>query len=341
MFSHKYRYGFVVLLAIYSFVNTLFVEALEMYQIPVSNTEVFVLFLLITLFIWEGNRLISNALQKRISPDKNIYWVWQFGLSLAMTTAAILVPSLTLVYLHPAYDWTYLTTHLKIILAIGFRINLFLNIINLIFFYIRRLRQTQLEAEEFKKISVQAQLQSLRNQVNPHFLFNNLNVLSTLILKNPEKAVEFIEQFSKVYRYVLQNQEKEMVDLQSELEFIQSYLYLLKTRFNGSLNINLNINEATRSLYVVPVALQMLIENAIKHNVGSQKKPLNVEVFTEDDDKLVVRNNLQPKETQEPSTQIGLANIAKRYQHLSKKTVEVLRENGSFTVKLPLLKELT
>jgi sensor histidine kinase YesM len=340
MFSHKYRYGFIGLLSIYSFFNTISIEALEAYRVTLSKTEVFLLFLVISWLVWDGNRLIEFLLQKKTFSNKNLYWVWQFGLSLLVTVVVVLLPVMILINFHPEIDKQVLPLHLKILLAFGFRINLFLNILNLIFFYIRKLRQTEIEAEEFKKISVQAQLQSLKNQVNPHFLFNNLNVLSALIVKNPETAVEFIERFSKVYRYVLQNQDKEIIELDSEIEFINSYLFLLKTRFNGSLNINLHINESARNAYVIPVALQMLIENAIKHNVGSQKKPLTVDVFTENDEKIVVRNNLQPKENHEPSTQIGLSNIAKRYHYLSSKQVEVIKENDAFIVKIPLLKDL-
>jgi two-component system, LytTR family, sensor kinase len=338
MFSHPLRYVFILLLAVYSFINTLFVEAFEAYHITFPVYYVLLLFILISLFVWEGNRFWDDFLQKRNFSSSRSRWVWQFGGSLLIAATATLLPALTMAYFLMDFRWVVLALPLKVVLAFGFRINLFLNTANLIFVSLRQLRQTQLEAEEFKKISIQAQLQSLKNQVNPHFLFNNLNVLSALIVKNPEQAVEFIEQFSKVYRYVLQNQEKEVVELQTELDFINSYFYLLKTRFNGSLNISLEIEDKVKHQYIVPVALQMLIENAVKHNISSKAKPLYVNVFTESGETIVVKNNFQPKEVKEISTNIGLSNISKRYQHLTDKNVEVSQENGSFTVKLPLIK---
>ena len=162
---------------------------------------------------------------------------------------------------------------LKLILAVGFRINLFLNTINVIFFYMKQLRESQVEAEQLKKISLQAQFQSLKDQVNPHFLFNNLNVLSSLVFRDQEIAAEFIQQFSRVYHYVLQNQEKELIEVGTELTFIESYVYLLRTRFGENPDIRINVPALILPHYTVPVALQMLVENAIKHNQRKLKKP--------------------------------------------------------------------
>ncbi|MBC8111682.1 MAG: histidine kinase [Verrucomicrobia bacterium] len=336
MFAHRLRYLFVLLLAVYSFVNTLFINGFEVYKIILPAPYIILFFLLVIVLLWEGNRLIDTLISRIKFGNQVWRWLWQFGSSLLMTTIAtgIIFYGFYQYFGNLVAEDINLATRLA--LTFAFRINLFLNVLNLIFTYLRQLRQAQLEAEEFRKISVQAQLQSLKNQVNPHFLFNNLNVLSTLILKDPEKAVEFIEQFAKVYRYVLQNQEKEVVALQTELEFIDAYMFLLRTRFNGSLNIHLHIDDTSKNSYIVPVALQMLLENAIKHNISSKNKPLTVEIFTENN-QVVVKNNFQPKETKEASTQVGLKNIAKRYEHISDKPVEILETADFFTVKLPLL----
>jgi two-component system, LytTR family, sensor kinase len=336
MFAHRFRYLFVLLLAAYSFLNTLFINGFEVYNIILPAPYLILFFLVISFLVWESNRFIDAFISRKKFTNQIWRWIWQFGSSLLMTT---LITGMVF-YGFYQYFGNLIAQDInlasRLALTFAFRINLFLNVLNLIFTYLRQLRQAQLETEEFRKVSVQAQLQSLKNQVNPHFLFNNLNVLSTLITKDPEKAVEFIEQFAKVYRYVLQNQEKEVVALQTELEFIDSYLFLLKIRFNGSLNIYLRIDDITKNRYIVPVALQMLLENAIKHNISSKNKPLTVEIFTENN-QVVVKNNLQLKETNEASTQVGLKNIAKRYEHISDKPVEISENNGFFTVKLPLL----
>ena len=337
MFSHKLRFLFIFLLASYSFFNILFVDALEAYRVHVPYQFVYLFFLFIVFFIWESNRFLDKYLEKRSFKNKNMRWAWMFSGSLGLTVLSTLVPFFIFYFYFNEFVERDMFFNIKLALTFGFRINLFLNTLNLIFVYLRQMRLAQLEAEEIKKISIQAQLQSLKNQVNPHFLFNNLNVLSALIQKDADLATEFIQQFSTVYRYVLQNQDKELTSLSNELGFLNSYLYLLKTRFDGSLDIILSIEEESRKLYILPVALQMLIENAIKHNICSKNKPLKIELFTEGIDWIVVKNNLQIKEVFEGSTKIGLNNIAKRYEHVSDRKVEVIEENGSFIVKLPLI----
>ncbi|MCY7309617.1 MAG: histidine kinase, partial [Chitinophagaceae bacterium] len=173
--------------------------------------------------------------------------------------------------------------------------------------------------------------------INPHFLFNNLNVLSGMVIKDNPEANHFFEEFSKVYRYILNNQEKELVELRSELEFVQPYIFLLKKRFDEGLTISLNIPEHYKSYHVVPAALQMLIENAIKHNIVSRHKPLHIYIHANGNNTMIVSNNLQLRQTGEPSTKIGLQNIRKRYELISGREIEVKETVTTFEVTLPLL----
>ena len=199
-------------------------------------------------------------------------------------------------------------------------------------------RRKQVEAEELRKITTQAQLQSLRDQINPHFLFNNLNVLSALILKDSKMANEFVEEFSKVYRYVLKNYEKELIPLRDEIDFIKSYLFLLEKRFDKNLHVSLEVPEVYLGYYILPLALQMLIENAIKHNIVAQKRPLHIRIWVQDE-YLVIENTLQRKVVAEhDSTQIGLKNINARYQFINAgKKVIVEESSEHFAVQLPLI----
>jgi LytS/YehU family sensor histidine kinase len=153
---------------------------------------------------------------------------------------------------------------------------------------------------------------------------------------NPE-ANKFIEEFSKVYRYILNNQEKELVALRSEMDFIQPYIFLLQKRFPGGLEVSLDVPERYKDYYIIPAALQMLIENAIKHNVVSRTKPLHIDVYVNGNNTLTIKNNLQPKQSEEPSTRIGLVNIKKRYAMISGQEVRINRRSDSFVVELPLL----
>jgi len=181
-----------------------------------------------------------------------------------------------------------------------------------------------------------SQFESLKAQVNPHFLFNSLNVLSSLIYIDRDRASKFVRQLSKVYRYVLDHKDRDTITVSEELPFIESYIFLLKTRFDQNLIVNIDIPERFRERKVVPMVVQLLIENAIKHNVVSKTKPLTVDIFVENDC-LVIDNNLQLKSSTERSSNIGLNNIRKRYEYLTTRKVEINENDEHFTVKIPLM----
>jgi len=158
----------------------------------------------------------------------------------------------------------------------------------------RRIKISQLEAEQLKKAQLQTQFDSLKEQVNPHFLFNSLNSLSSLIATNPDKAEAFVEEMSRVYRYLLRSNEEQLTTLQKEMDFIESYNMLLQTRFGSGFQPVLQIEEKKKEWLLPPMTLQLLIENAVKHNIVDPDTPLVVQLYTKDE-KLVVRNNLQKK----------------------------------------------
>lgn len=196
-------------------------------------------------------------------------------------------------------------------------------------------RQSAIDAEKLQKENIAAKYESLKNQVNPHFLFNSFNALSNLVYEDPDKAVKFIKQLSEVYRYVLETRDRELVSLQEELHFLQSYIYLQKIRFGEKLDIDITLSDTTSN--IPPLALQILVENAIKHNIVSEEDPLFVKIYS-DDGYLVVENNLQKKnQPHEPSPGVGLENICKRYEFLGNKKVGIVEGPDRFLVKLPLL----
>lgn len=194
-------------------------------------------------------------------------------------------------------------------------------------------KTTAVEKEQLERAHLASQLEGLRNQVNPHFLFNSLNTLTYLIPETPDKAVRFVQQLSKVYRYVLESRDERVIPLQTELEFLQSYIFLLRERFGDNLQVEIgDIPEKNRA--IVPLTLQMLFENAIKHNIISTEKPLKIEVFMEND-RLIVRNNLQKKNQVMDSTGVGLQNIRDRYRILTEQDIEMIASRQYFTVILP------
>ncbi|MGA9589968.1 MAG: histidine kinase [Salegentibacter sp.] len=211
------------------------------------------------------------------------------------------------------------------------------------YFYVEKNRnQQQLQAEmlrsaHLQKENFEAQLQNLKDQVNPHFLFNSLNVLGSLIYKNQEQAVEFTRKLSDMYRSYLDNSNDPLIPLRKDLEVTKAYIYLLETRFGKAVEFRLNIATDMQELFLPPGAVQMLIENAIKHNGSTRKNPLVIHIYTEDD-RLIVKNRLQARRNKIVSTKTGLKNIRSRYQFLTNQEVIITKSEEEFIVKLPLLK---
>jgi two-component system, LytTR family, sensor kinase len=203
-------------------------------------------------------------------------------------------------------------------------------------YFMHQLRHSVEETENLKRENLAAQLNALRTQVNPHFLFNNLNTLSSIIPEDPKQAVDFVQQLSKVYRHILEVKDEKSISLKDELDLMNAYTFLLKTRFGDNLAVNINISAEKMQKKIVPLSLQILMENAIKHNIVSSEKPLHIDVFAENGS-LVISNNLQMKNQINESTGIGLDNIRNRYKLLSDKPVKVTESETNFTVSIPLI----
>ncbi len=208
-------------------------------------------------------------------------------------------------------------------------------IIHLFHFY-KSYQESQLKEQKYIAKTANAKFESLKNQIDPHFLFNSLNVLSSLIEENPESAQKFTTSLSKIYRYVLEQKDKELVSVQEELDFAKTYMNLLKMRFENSISFSLPENYENNEAKVVPLSLQLLLENCIKHNIVSEQKPLNINIYI-DNMFLTVENNLQKKETIQDRNGVGLQNIISRYALLTKRKVIIEETSNNFKVNLPIL----
>ncbi|GER59500.1 hypothetical protein ULMA_16080 [Patiriisocius marinus] len=206
-----------------------------------------------------------------------------------------------------------------------------------IYFYLQ-LKKSIREEEQSKQAIVQAQLDALRNQAQPHFFFNTLNTLRDIIDQNSkEEAKEFVDKLSDIYRFLLESGNANLISLRDELKFAKAYIHIQSERFGDNLQLNWNIPEASLNAMIVPMSLQLLLENAIKHNVISKAKPLTVYIHIKDD-YITVDNKIQAKSTQLPSTKVGLKNIEKRYALITEKLIEIVNNENQFSVSLPLLK---
>ena len=205
-------------------------------------------------------------------------------------------------------------------------------------YLINKWKSSITETEELKKVQIQSELENLKTQVNPHFLFNSINSLSSLIGEDPDKAEKFLSEMSKVYRYLLQNNDQELTPLCVELEFINSYYHLLKTRYEDGILMEVFIAKKYHQHLLPPLTLQMLIENAVKHNAILEKSPLRIKIIVNENEQLIVQNNIQKKTTAIESNKIGLKNIKAKYKLLNQEEVLVEENNNCFTVTIPLIK---
>ncbi len=333
MFSIRYRYLFILLLSLYSYINILVTVGERLFDFELNGFYLFGVISMVVLGVWELNRQVEKQVIKKSTGIHPLIILF-----LASIVHVVLVSTISLFVLYMVLGMPIQLNfdHWKLLTAFGFRINLFLNCVSAIVFFMNRLKKAQLEAEQLKKQNIEARFEVLRNQINPHFLFNCFNVLSTLVHKDADASSTFIAQLSNVYRYRLYNQENKIVPLKEELAFLDSYTYLLRTRFNENLLIENRISDRSDIIMVAPASLQMLIENAIKHNVASKKLPLKI-ILEKRDDYIVVSNTLQKKEIEEESTRIGLRNIIDRYKLLSDQPVIIERTPSQFIVKIPVL----
>jgi LytS/YehU family sensor histidine kinase len=195
-----------------------------------------------------------------------------------------------------------------------------------------------IENEELKREALQSQFESLKNQLSPHFLFNSLTALKMLITESPATAQDYVNSLSKALRYTLKSNEKQLVTLTEEMEFIESYLFLIRMRFGDNLSINTNISENLLSYSLPPLTIQTLVENAIKHNELSKRYPLNINIMTTENENLLIENDIQKKITAEEGTGIGLTNLSKQFQLLVNKDITIRIENNRFSVEIPLIR---
>jgi sensor histidine kinase YesM len=295
--------------------------------------------LLFTFTYWQGDYMLLMFFRKRYPAiEQTNYRVIFTAITIIIYTiiaqASIkLVIGNLLEIMEPLtwqgfYDGFYVSTITTIIILLIYETTYFFS----------QWKKEVLNAEKLKSQQLKMELSVLKNQISPHFLFNSLNTLITLIEENPKVASDFTEKLSEVYRYILQNKEKELVKLSTELHFVESYLFLLKMRFGNNLNFEKNISEDLLEQYIPPLTLQMLVENAIKHNIVSISKPLTIQIYSHKTDTLIVQNTLQKKNFVKDSTQKGLVNIKKRYQFLTRDRVDVITTANYFMVALPLIK---
>lgn len=312
---------------------------LTVYTIPQQHPWVmdYVTSILITMIVWEGNLRIDDWLNRKFPWVSRTRQRILLQLPLALLYNALTIYPLMLLYNTFICGLDAMHQHLMLVsLAISFIISFLILSFEISAQLLRGWKDSLLEVEKYKTESLMAQLKNLKDQVNPHFLFNNLSVLSSLVYKDQDKAVDFINQLSRVYRYLLDSSSNELVRLEQEMSFLESYCYLLKIRFGDNLIFIFSFPKDSGKYLIPPMALQMLIENAIKHNEISNASPLTVTI-NHSGNRLVVYNPVRPRQQEEASSQAGLKNIRERYRYFTEDQVEVVQDIDTFSVSIPLI----
>ncbi len=308
-----------------------------------SSPEGFLLGLLWSFTIcitqWAGPLLIGYLLDKR--------WRWidqpvtrtliEIISLLIWSVSAFVIVQFIMMYLingiSPANAWQYIQNSI----IYTFLISLFISLVFTAIGFFKAWRKSVLNEAALKSEMMTYKYESLRNQINPHFLFNSFNVLSDLVYDDQAQAVKFIRQMSDLFRYVLDSRDKELVSLNEELTFLNSYIYLLKTRFGDKLDLNISLTPDD-SILVVPMTLQQLVENAVKHNEVSEKFPLKVEI-RRNGNYIEVENSLLLINVGDASKNTGLKNISQQYSFFTEREIEIRQTETKFLVKIPLIQD--
>jgi len=257
--------------------------------------------------------------------------LWTIGLSMIIIVFAIL---LNAVYWHKEITSDFFISQGFFMMKVAFTFLFVSTMITNAIMFFKNWKEAAVQQEKLKREQLALQYETLKSQVNPHFLFNNLNSLTSLISSNPEKAIDFVKKLSEVYRYVLDQKDCELVTLDTELKFLESYVYLQQIRFGNNLDVQINISH--KHFKVIPLSVQMLVENAIKHNEISDRNPLSINIFSADDQYLVIENRLHKKAGSEGSG-TGIQNISDRYGFFTDKKVLISFNSEKFKVSIPLL----
>ena len=306
-----------------------------------SNWQVKLSFLYtiaIAFIVWEGNRYLLFSLRSYFDwynkPVKKIFAVL-FSILFYTIPAAVL----TLVGWYKIFgsgnpDWnTIFTSTLIILICVIFITHVYETV-----FLVKEAESEKVQRAQIEKARAEAELEALKNQVDPHFIFNSLNTLSHLIEVTPVKAKLFNDHLADVFRYILHNKSRDLVLLSEEIEFIEHYFSLLKIRFENAIQLNINVKkEIAQEVLVPPISLQVLIENAVKHNEFSDSDPLLIRIDMNENE-LVIQNKIHRKTLRKTSSKIGLQNLNDRYQLTTQRSILINDDNKNFTVILPLLK---
>ena len=304
-----------------------------------STWQVFLISVVEAMILWEGNRLVLVYYRSRY-PEICQSRQRIIGQLIGCMMVTILIRYLNVWIYDKTLFWGYIFP------PEGYLYSIFVGLLYVMIFagiyeglyYFHKWKIMFAEAEALKRENLQTQFDSLKAQVNPHFLFNNLSSLSSLIIEDQQKAVVFVRELSSVYRYLLQANQKNLVTLAEEMKFVGDYFHLLKTRFGDGIQLKTALMDGHEQYWIPPLTLQLLIENAVKHNAVSPENPLWICIISNEDGRLAILNNKRPKSSVVISDKLGLKTIQSKYALMNQGEVEIKQADDAFEVSIPLIK---
>jgi two-component system LytT family sensor kinase len=293
---------------------------------------------LIGIFSWYGHELYDHFLRSKYpglqQTSKRVGF--KLAVNLLVMTPSVVLIFYTFQFFH-LLGYRIQPGDLKYGVLVGLIVNLIFETLWELIYIIDQYKATVAEKEMLERLQLQQDFDALKQKVNPHFLFNCFNTLSSLISENKDQAEKFLDELSKVYRYLLRSNEDGMSTVENELNFIGSYFKLLQTRFDSGVYLKVEVEKQYFRYLLPSLSLQLLVENAVKHNTISKSRPLSIEIFSTAGNKLVVNNNLQRKQSHAASHNIGLQNIRDKYQLINQPGFQVIEDEKNYTVVLPLI----
>ncbi len=332
MFQHKYKYGFIAFIIVYSFLNIIVLNGDRLFKIQLPGEYLLAVITFLCFGLWFINLFIERFILPKVQGIHPLIGQFVFSL-VGICVLAILAITLASTILGSPFSFNF--KNITLTGAFLFRVNLFLNTINAVVFFNKKYKEKELETEKMHLASLSARYEVLNNQINPHFLFNSLNTLSSLLTLDIKKAEEFLQKLAETYRYVLKNRDNELVSISEELEFINGYAELLNIRFQNALLIKIAVSAECSQYFIPPTVLQLLIENVVKHNQFTEKQPVEV-LIENSEDKISVSNSIRLKNENGYSSGIGLSNISERYLFFNEK-ICIHKTDQIFRVDLPFI----
>ena len=311
-----------------------------LYRLQLSETIYYTILWIgiVAILLLLGNRLIANVLNRKFPWMR--YGTYRFVLHLVLWIFYSLL-IINFAYFLLKYILTSEPPIIsQIIVSNVYGIGIFIPLFSIYFslYFLRHWRESFVASEAAKKEKIKAELSSLKDHLDPHFLFNNLNILSSLIEIDTDRSQKFLSEFADVYRGILLSKDEDLITLSSELEFMDSYIYLIKTRFRDDIEFQLTISDEVKNYLLPPLSIQMLVENAVKHNKITETKPLTIEIKNVEDGKLLVRNNVNLQEADESKKSgSGLNNLKGRYSPFTDRQIDISNDDEYFEVTIPLL----